>query len=124
MEKQIDSELFERMKRKNAALRAGLQKLECRNPDLARICFKEWFIQFGNESVKAEIYQGNPTAREIVRLWLKDNGFDGLVNTDMDSDFCGCQLSDFMPCGEWGSLCNCQAAYLCKDGLMRLEKEK
>ncbi|MFA5217099.1 hypothetical protein [Sulfuricurvum sp.] len=30
---------------------------------------------------------------EIVKKYLKDNGYDGLVNHD-----CGCGLDDFEPC--------------------------
>ena len=34
---------------------------------------------------------------EMVKEWLKEKGYDGLCNTDIE---CGCELDDFMPCGE------------------------
>lgn len=33
--------------------------------------------------------------RTIVLTWLKNNGYDGLCNTDLE---CGCTLDDLMPC--------------------------
>ena len=48
----------------------------------------------------------NPNIREIVEAWLKENGYDGLVN----DEGCGCGLGqDFMPCD--GENAYCQAAY-------------
>jgi hypothetical protein len=41
---------------------------------------------------------------EIVKKYLLDSGFDGLVN-----DECGCSLSDFAPCGD-GPYNDCCAA--------------
>lgn len=35
------------------------------------------------------------TIREIVVMWLKDNGYDGLY----ENGECGCKISDLMPCG-------------------------
>ena len=44
---------------------------------------------------------------DIVKTWLKENGFDGLCNED-----CGCSLDDFAPCGgPYGD---------CKPALMRV----
>ena len=34
---------------------------------------------------------------EIVKEWLKANGYDGLYNSELE---CGCQLGDLMPCSE------------------------
>ena len=34
---------------------------------------------------------------EIVAEWLKENGYDGLVDEDME---CACLVSELMPCGE------------------------
>ena len=48
----------------------------------------------------------NPTVVEIVKAFLKQNGYDGLYNTDR---YCRCQLSDLVPCGEIGS--DCQAGF-------------
>jgi len=36
-----------------------------------------------------------PNIREIVRVWLTDNGYSGLVG-----DGCVCALSDLFPCGD------------------------
>ena len=36
-----------------------------------------------------------PDIKEIVRLWLTDNGYDGLYDYDGE---CGCDLTDVMPC--------------------------
>jgi len=38
----------------------------------------------------------------IVRDWLKLNGFDGLVHDDTE---CGCHLDDLFICGEFFSEC-------------------
>jgi hypothetical protein len=35
------------------------------------------------------------TVIEIVRQYLKQHGFHGLYDPDIE---CGCQLDDFMPC--------------------------
>jgi len=44
---------------------------------------------------------------EIIRKWLNENGYDGLVDTNGP---CGCNLDDFMPCGgEY--VAECRAAY-------------
>ena len=40
-------------------------------------------------------------SRQIVRLYLESNGFDGLH----DGDECGCGTDDLMPCGEFGRYC-------------------
>ncbi len=47
------------------------------------------------------------TAKEIIEKYLKDNGFDGLYNEDME---CGCLLDDLCPCGE-GIGSECKAGY-------------
>lgn len=47
-------ELFQNMKRKNAALRAGLVRLERENKGLAELCFKEFYRQFGSKEQKEE----------------------------------------------------------------------
>lgn len=43
---------------------------------------------------------------EIVKNWLLENGYDGLVDPDRE---CGCQISDLMPCGEGFE--KCEAAH-------------
>jgi len=35
--------------------------------------------------------------KDIVSKYLKDNGYEGLFN---ESEDCGCELSDLMPCDE------------------------
>ena len=46
---------------------------------------------------------------EIVKLYLKEHGYDGLWN---DDDECACTLDDLVPCGEFYP--NCKAGYLQK----------
>ena len=38
------------------------------------------------------------TIKEIVKKWLKKNGYDGLSNPRID---CGCGFNSFMPCDCW-----------------------
>jgi len=47
----------------------------------------------------------NMDVREIVKHWLKENGYEGLY-----SDQCGCDLEDLMPCCNDGAL-SCQPGY-------------
>lgn len=53
-----------------------------------------------------------PTVIEILKQHLVDNGFDGLVNGDLE---CGCELSDLQPCGE--RFDDCKPAYKYRDPL-------
>jgi len=46
----------------------------------------------------------NITVKEMVEVYLRDNGFDGLCSMD-----CGCRLGDLMPCDEVNP--DCEAAY-------------
>ena len=48
----------------------------------------------------------NPTVRQIVSSFLKNEGFDGL----QDGDDCGCRVGDLMPCGDGWT--GCMAGYL------------
>jgi hypothetical protein len=59
-----------------------------------------------------------PTVKDIIELWLKDNGYDGLVNRE-GYEYCGCGLNDLIPCGG-DSIERCEAAYKekCKRGPM------
>ena len=41
--------------------------------------------------------------REIVKRWLKENGYHGLYS---DGGECACELSDLQPCGENFSDCS------------------
>lgn len=49
----------------------------------------------------------NPTVSEIVKEWLKANGYDGLFNAEEE---CGCDLSDLMPCDD-DAIGMCSAGY-------------
>lgn len=40
---------------------------------------------------------------KIVKLWLKENGYNGLYS---DGGECACELSDLQPCGENFSDCS------------------
>ena len=48
-----------------------------------------------------------PDVGDIVKMWLKDNGYSGLCGED-----CGCYIDDLMPCGE--CMDTCQAGYKVK----------
>jgi hypothetical protein len=37
---------------------------------------------------------------DITKKWLEENGYDGLCYEE-----CGCELEDFMPCGEPSPRC-------------------
>lgn len=43
-----------------------------------------------------------PTAREMVRQYLIDHGFDGLCSDDAE---CACEVGDLAPCGEMYDTC-------------------
>ncbi len=47
------------------------------------------------------------TVKEIIEKYLKENGFDGLFNSDGE---CGCLLDDFMPCDS-GGVQDCEPGY-------------
>jgi len=47
------------------------------------------------------------TVKEIVRLFIMLNGYDGLYNS---AYLCGCKLPDLMPCEEY--MDDCKAGYL------------
>lgn len=46
------------------------------------------------------------TCKEIIENYLRENGFDGLVNTDLP---CGCDVDSLFPCECEGY--DCQPAY-------------
>ena len=48
--------------------------------------------------------------RDIVRNWLERNGFDGLLNRELE---CGCSLSDLEPCD--GIEMDCEPGYKSTD---------
>lgn len=43
-------------------------------------------------------------AIKMVEIWLKENSYDGLY-----TDGCGCEVTDLMPCMEYGG--RCEAGY-------------
>jgi len=45
------------------------------------------------------------TVKEIVELYLKSNGYDGLFNPGE----CGCLINDLVPCGQISE--DCEAGY-------------
>lgn len=45
--------------------------------------------------------------KEIIQKYLKENGYDGLINADLE---CGCGIDDFEPCGDLNTV-DCKAAY-------------
>ena len=45
-------------------------------------------------------------AIDIIKLWLQENGFDGLCSED-----CGCGIDDFAPCSD-GPFPDCESAKL------------
>lgn len=49
----------------------------------------------------------NPSTQEIIKIYLENNGFDGLYNSTAE---CGCLLDDLMPCENPSP--NCQAGYM------------
>ncbi len=66
------------------------------------------------EDNKRKIKQLEPTkmepginVRDIIKKWLKDNGYDGLYSSDYS---CGCSLENFISCDESWVL-NCQPGY-------------
>lgn len=46
---------------------------------------------------------------DIVKKYLKDNGYDGLVNVELD---CGCYIDDLFVCEQVAY--NCEPAYAIK----------
>ena len=50
--------------------------------------------------------------REIVKIWLKNNGYDGLF----DEFECACEISDLMPCDEPHPDCKPGYKVICPEG--------
>jgi len=63
-------------------------------------------------------FSGSVSACDILKTWLKENGYDGLC----DNDECGCGLDDLAPCDSIG-LYHCVAAHKRDDGLFYDNKE-
>ena len=60
------------------------------------------------------------TVEDIIKQWLKANGYDGLFTIEVDG--CGCCIDDLAPCGE--SPLDCMPAHRHGDELMWPEKEE
>ena len=58
--------------------------------------------------------------REIVRLWLEQNGYDGLYWPWLE---CGCFLDDLMPCDEPSCRCTAGFAGVNEDGNRVIQAE-
>lgn len=43
--------------------------------------------------------------REIIELWLREHGYDGLCGDDSFGEGCGCVIGDLMPCDSSGLKC-------------------
>lgn len=56
-------------------------------------------------------------AIDILETWLKEHGYDGLVNVENE---CGCTIGDLLPCHSYCGFC--EPGYMGKDGFMYLEK--
>ena len=54
-----------------------------------------------------ELSKDGTTVNQMVSEWLKQNGYKGLC----DGKSCGCGLDDLMPCGHYGNMIDCAAAY-------------
>lgn len=46
--------------------------------------------------------------KEIVKEYLKNNGYDGLINENGD---CGCLIDDLVPCMDGDGFDNCIPGY-------------
>jgi hypothetical protein len=64
----------------------------------------------GAIGIKQGIRRADVVVKEILMAYLKEHGFDGLCNPDME---CGCGLDDFMLC-ENNNIGNCQPGYTWK----------
>lgn len=49
------------------------------------------------------------TVKDIIEIYLKENGFDGLCEPSLD---CWCFIDDLAPCGS--DMANCQPGYRMK----------
>jgi len=47
-------------------------------------------------------------AKKIIQDYLRKNGYDGLLCTDIP---CGCSIDELMPCGENCNVLDCEPAY-------------
>lgn len=49
------------------------------------------------------------TFKTIIEQWLREHGYDGLVNLEIGEPYCGCLLDDLFLCGECPT--DCQPGY-------------
>ena len=52
------------------------------------------------------------TVIDIVLKYLKDNGYDGLLDRHGE---CGCEIDDLAPCGEMQETCEAGYQAICSD---------
>lgn len=50
------------------------------------------------------------SVREIVEAYIRENGFDGLFNSDLE---CACRVDDLEPCGCFSDECQVGCEYPC-----------
>lgn len=50
-----------------------------------------------------------PTIKKIVTTYLRKNGYDGLVNRDLD---CGCGVNELSPC-DYCDIFSCEPGHKC-----------
>lgn len=58
-------------------------------------------------------------AIDILEMWLKEHGYDGLVNVENE---CGCAIGDLLPCHSYCGFC--EPGHTHKDGFVYPEKEE
>jgi len=52
----------------------------------------------------------NPSIEQIIKMYLMENGYDGLYNSE---DECACEIANLLPCDcPHGD--HCKAGYKCK----------
>jgi hypothetical protein len=49
---------------------------------------------------------------DIIKLYLKENGYDGLCHPETD---CGCEIDDLIPCSNLNEYCEAGYKIFCKD---------
>lgn len=59
---------------------------------------------------RREISKEGTTIKEIISEWLKENGYQGLFNDDIE---CGCGLDSLFPCGLFSSFCAAAYEFRC-----------
>lgn len=58
----------------------------------------------------------NPTVFEMIKEYLKANGFGGLYGKEDEEDGCGCELDELFVCDGEDGCFDCKAGYKIPDG--------